>query len=1515
MADDTNVFDQLIGQIEDESLRHRLEREVELLRGSRRFGLVFDRHLPESVRLSGHPIRKGVRVALRDESSQATWKVLGFVDRTRSVAVLDGDGGEQEVQELVVVREFGEPIYPGLISTERIANGPFDSPWDAVINGENFHALQALRSTHRGKVDLIYIDPPYNTGNDGWIYNDRYVDQRDRAKSSKWLSFIERRLLIARDLLKPTGVFIAAVGDEEHHRLRMLLDQVFGAGNFLANITWQGSGKNDARYTAGGVDYMLAYARDEEALNAAGCRWREPKPGLELAHEAARASWADAEGDPDLATAKYRAALRRLRDKLEPAVFRYDQIDSDGRAFQADNLTSPKPRQNLRYEVTHPVTKLAVPTPTNGWRYSREAMSTLIDEKRIVFGPDEATTPRLKRFLADQETRVPYPSFTESTMPGSKRVETILGDRRFPNPKDVEVLMRWIGAVAPPDAVVLDFFGGSGTTTDAVIRLNDRDGGTRQSLLVTNNEIGASEAKRLRANGFHPGDAEWESHGVFEYVCHPRISTVVSGTRPDGSVYSDGLPANVEMFHLSYLDPGMVRRGGEFAAIAPLMWLEAGAVGPRISEVPEEDWALTESYGVLFSIDALVPFTLAVAQAATSNTPTSSRVRDHRLPDGVPVCRRAFAGRNRVRSVIRGLSLQLHHQHRERRPVKFTLEEYQTRAVEAVLANLAKARKEYSADGERNAVGLTAPTGAGKTVIATAVLEGLFLGTSSRPPHPRLTILWLTDDRSLNAQTIGKILQASGGRIDANRVRFLGDTDERTLEPGYIYFVHIQALQKNSTLHAVRADGSRNDRRTFGAWDMIANTVRDRGEDFVVIWDEAHRGSGTTKTDRKSIARTIVNGGLTNVGSMQPAAPVVLGISATPDRFYSAMSAAGRTIRLVEVPPSDVRESGLLKDRILLRNIAEAQSAASTMLSLAVEDLKASDAAWRGHHEITGNRLVEPLLVVQVEQKITEARLVEILSVITTTWPELTDYAIAHAFGDPHGPLRVGDREVRYLPPEAISGDDRARVVLFKSALTTGWDCPRAEVLVSFQGKDSYTEIAQLIGRLVRTPLAKRVEGGDDRLNEVVAYLPGFRTEHVFRVVSALTEDETVQVEVMVAPEICGRSASVPGAVFDLLDTLPSYMRPKTSFPTRTAQLMRLAAALNEHGLVVKASMKARAWIVDQMRAGDGQREDEIDSKVRDILALTVDTTVVNYGAAIMLSVGQEEAETSERDLDAYYNRATRRLPDGSAAWYFTNLCDRGYDEVDAAVRVAALSYLDFKELIEDQAAALISAWREQHRSAVSRMPRPVRNLIEPLWHIGTSPMHPTTVELRDTYPASTEKLSGAVSVPIATYSDHLYVLPDGRSSAGEFPVDTSRSSWERAVLEAELAAVTLVGWYRNPSSGRHALAVPYVFGDKHQLMHPDFLFWHDDGDGQFVMDIVDPHRHDIADTAAKWSALSRYAQDHSDRVRRCLAVLKIGDQLRALDLTAEEIEAKVADATNKNLIEDLFERDGMNYP
>lgn len=618
VTDDSNLLDVLVAQIGDDNLRSRVAREIELLRGSRRFGLVFDRHLPEAVRLPDHPVRKGVKVTRRDESQpDVAWRVIGFTDTSRKVALLDSDGGERPVTELVVIREFGEPVYPGLSSVDRIANGQVDAPWHTVINGENFHVLQALRSTHRGCVDLIYIDPPYNTGNDGWIYNDRYVDAKDRAKSSKWLSFLEKRLLIARDLLKPTGVIIVAIGDAEQHRLRMLLDQVFRPENFISNVVWNGSRKNDATFISNAADYMLFYARSVEALNAAGAKWSEPKAWADEALAAGKDAWERSGCKAAEATRLLKAWFsKQPRGKFSASQKHYSLVDDQGRVFSEADPGFPN-GQGPRYDVIHPVTGLPCRVPENGWRFNEDVFKQMIADGRVYFRADHTALPRPKTFLHEQLNEKAESVFYSSRKAPVQYVARVLGDKRFPYPKDHEVLMRWVRMAAPAkDATVLDFFGGSGTTAEAVMRLNAEDGGARQSILVTNNEVGVQQAKELRKAGHHPGDPDWEALGVFEYVTRPRISTVVTGTRPDGSTYSGGLAANVEFLDLTYLDPGMVRRGREFEAIAPLLWLRAGAVGERIDDVSEAGWALTSSYGVLFEVDALAPFVAAASEAA-----------------------------------------------------------------------------------------------------------------------------------------------------------------------------------------------------------------------------------------------------------------------------------------------------------------------------------------------------------------------------------------------------------------------------------------------------------------------------------------------------------------------------------------------------------------------------------------------------------------------------------------------------------------------------------------------------------------------------------------------------------------------------------------------------------------------------------------------------------------------------------------------------------------------------------
>lgn len=654
-----NKLEDLLSRVTDPDLRTALEDGIEELNGQRSFGLVFEKHLPESVRLPGSRITRGSCAVRRSETGNTN--LLRVLTTRRGVATCrpedkpGADTYEVPVEELVAVARFGDPVFPGLehvgsaagpvagvVAGGKDDGSPMGHPAHLVIEGENFHALQALRYTHAGAVDLIYIDPPYNTGSNDWIYKDRYIGEQDAFRHSKWLSFMERRLELARDLLTDTGVIFVAIGDDEHHRLRMLMDQVFGSQNFISDIVWQGGRKNDSRYISNGSDYMLVYAKSEEALRNADRKWREPKPGVEVALEKAAEIWSRLSHDEAEANAQWKKWLKgqKASGVSTDAVNRYDVLESGtGRPIHTyGDLTWPGGGGG-DYDITHPTTGKPVKRPVRGWLYKTpERMQEEIDRGRVFFGADETMIPRSIRYLDEMDNQVAMSVFTHDRKATNAQMRDVFGDTRFPNPKDYRVLMRWIRLAAPKDATILDFFAGSGSTGDAVMRLNAEDGGTRQFILVTNNELAAKDDKRLRKQGLEPGHPDYEEKGVFQHVTWPRLRTVLTGVREDGSTYSSGLPGRIEAFRLTYQDPDWVADHRAFGAVSPLLWMMAGTAGCPLTEVPARGWAVAESHVVITNVaraeDALheLPESVTTVFTVTDSDSEFAAV-NHRVPE------------------------------------------------------------------------------------------------------------------------------------------------------------------------------------------------------------------------------------------------------------------------------------------------------------------------------------------------------------------------------------------------------------------------------------------------------------------------------------------------------------------------------------------------------------------------------------------------------------------------------------------------------------------------------------------------------------------------------------------------------------------------------------------------------------------------------------------------------------------------------------------------------------------
>lgn len=832
--------------------------------------------------------------------------------------------------------------------------------------------------------------------------------------------------------------------------------------------------------------------------------------------------------------------------------------------------------------------------------------------------------------------------------------------------------------------------------------------------------------------------------------------------------------------------------------------------------------------------------------------------------------------------------------------MKFELTPYQEAATRDVIGALEDGFARFTRSEKLTAVSLSAPTGAGKTVIATAVVETLFYGDEATEPRPNTTVLWVTDNPSLNQQTKRKMLTASS-RVQPGQLETVEPSlDQRTLDRGKVYFAHIQQLGRGATQY-VKTGNSRQ----YSMWDIIGNTIAERGSDFVLVIDEAHRG--TASTSKATIASQLMDG----AGGSFPPSPIVLGISATPKRFIDVISAVGnRTLEQVAVDPDEVRLSGLLKDKIRIKHPTETQPGDSTLLELAVADLKSYDDEWAAYSAKEKEPVVKPVLVIQVKAKVSDGELKATLDTLANAWSVLDGKAVGHSFQD-HTTLNLGTRSVRYVAPQDIQDDPHLRVVLFKEALTTGWDCPRAEVMLSFRSAKDYTYIAQLIGRMVRTPLARRV-ATNDVLNTVALFLPYYDEEQVAQVITGLRSDEgEITSEIEIESVTYRKNTSTPGAVWTLLDELPSYTRPSKYHRNDVARLNALAVLLEGAGLDGSALETAKKHIVGTLDREAERVKSSLDEKVEDFEQLDYQTQVVDIAS------GEVETEKSStginaRNIDDLFRRGRRLLGDDAGHSYWEKLIDEDdFDPDDAKIRVAALADdATVPPALEAAAKTLVDTWRRQHNSDIGKLPDAKRERFYNIWKQGKAPQQ-ITMLMPEQVTAADKRIDNSGDEPkvraVQRHDKHIYA-----NAKGTFPA--TLTGWEDDVLGAELAQASMVGWYRNPTGGTSALAVPYEQSGVARTMYPDFLFFHEDGD-EVVVDIIDPHRPDNSDTGPKWTGLAKYAEDHGDHFRRVLAVIKdSSDQLVSLDLKNPEVAKRLQSATNETDIRQIFTDLGGAY-
>ena len=646
-------------------LNPELARQIQKYVKEHSYGLVFEHNLPEAVRLYKKQPAVGDTVNIlaprgkkETEENSVPWCVK-YIDN--GVAYLEHDGEAKDVllEDTCVLVSYRDVIYPGLKEIDRVERGNPEDPYHMVINSENYHALEALTYAYAGKVDCIYIDPPYNKKDTkDWKYNCNYVDGNDQYKHSKWLAFMERRLKLAKQLLNPKdSMLIIAIDEVECARLSILLEQLFPASNIdMVTTVTNPRGKQRTGRFSRTEEYLFfvqngnATIHQEEDMDATGVTnisWRTMR----------RSSLNQRRGNhgygavgPNQFYPIYVNDKGKIVDIGSPLPETQDITD-----FPApEGTTAVFPIRDDGTEMNWAMTNTTcaemlkkgyirvgryTPKKPQKWELSY-LLSGIVDDvesgRATIIGknPDGS----IKAIYVDEIKKAPVsvwmrPSHNAETE-GTNLLKNIFADeKRFPYPKSLYAVRDCLKYYLDDklNALVVDFFAGSGTTLHAINLMNNDDGGHRRCICVTNNEVSEKEENEFISKGLRPYDEEWQKYGIANHVTWPRTVCSIEGHDVNGNplngeylgsdaTYEDGFKANAVFCELTYESAWPIRLDNAFNAIAPILWMQAGCQGPIIRKIGKS-YLTTDYYGVLFDYGQASKFCEKV-----KNTPTIKTV-------------------------------------------------------------------------------------------------------------------------------------------------------------------------------------------------------------------------------------------------------------------------------------------------------------------------------------------------------------------------------------------------------------------------------------------------------------------------------------------------------------------------------------------------------------------------------------------------------------------------------------------------------------------------------------------------------------------------------------------------------------------------------------------------------------------------------------------------------------------------------------------------------------------------
>jgi type III restriction enzyme len=839
--------------------------------------------------------------------------------------------------------------------------------------------------------------------------------------------------------------------------------------------------------------------------------------------------------------------------------------------------------------------------------------------------------------------------------------------------------------------------------------------------------------------------------------------------------------------------------------------------------------------------------------------------------------------------------------------MNLVLKDFQTESVESLHQQVADARKR-AAKGKLEAITLSAPTGSGKTVILTRLIELILEGDEDHSADPDAVFLWVTDQPELNIQTRDKMRATSNVLTSANTVEITADFDREVFPAGRVYFLNTQKLGTGSTWVKT------GDKRTFTLWDTIRNTVSAKPGRFFVILDEAHRGTKLEKGKAEE-ANSIMQKFL--LGSDEiPATPLVIGISATLDRFTDLLYAAAkakkaRTHQPVDIDTADVIASGLLKSKVILHHPEQTLGTEYPLLRDAVRSWCDMEKRWAAYCASQQEpQVVRPILLIQVEDggkgKTSATNLDQLITAVREEAGGLDAAALAHAFQE-GTPVTLEDKTVvRYLAPSAIDADPTVKVVLFKTSLNTGWDCPRAEVMMSFRRAKDATYIAQLVGRMVRTPLARQIDQ-DDVLNSVSLLLPNFNAAELDKVIKHLTDPGAdvppTLVENIRQRVVLNKAASMADA-FAALDGLPTYIVPRRKSGTEVQRLGQLADALSHSGLKATAGSELREKLIDALDAEYASRKEnpEYVAIVKEDGMIPVLPVVLEYGTDKHTTGDARQVPVSPEMVSELYEWSRKRLGLDLGLRYWKRRVENDHAENHVLTKLALYALAADPEVlqtIEQTAGALIASMTTEFKHKIKKLPESERSRFDDVKRQAGKPV-PNELDL-----SSRLTLDWSVPIEATRWPNHLY-----QDAEGYLPDRLNK--WETATLKEEMARKDFMVWLRNREKQPWALCIPYRQGGVWKGYYPDFLILRRNA-GDVIVDVIDPHLTSIEDAPLKAAALAWFADEHQDRFGRAdlIVVDKAGkpdERVKRLRLMDQKMRKKVMAVSTPQHLRDLFD-------